>query len=84
MQVFESFTYHRQFASEDGWSVTLELSAVVSGRELKGVDLIRFDDEGRIAEFEVMVRPMIGLRALGEEMGRRVGATLPAVKAQGT
>jgi len=45
--------------------------------------LIRFDDEGRIAEFEVMVRPMSGLQALGEEMGRRVGTTLPAFKVQG-
>jgi hypothetical protein len=84
MQVFTSFTYHRQFASEDGCSVALEFSAVVNGRELEGVDLIRFDDEGRIAEFEVMVRPMSGLQALGEEMGRRVGATLPAFKAQGS
>jgi len=82
MQVFENFEYHREFASGDGLSATLEFSALANGRELKGVDLIRFDEEGRIVDFEVMVRPMSGLQALGEEMGRRVGAALPAFKGQ--
>ena len=43
-------------------------------RELKGIDLIRFDETGRIIEFEVMVRPMSGLQALGDEMKRRLAA----------
>ena len=30
--------------------------------------------------FRSPVRPMSGLSALGKEMGRRVGATLPALK----
>jgi hypothetical protein len=60
--------------------VVLEFSAKVNGRELKGIDMIRFDEQGRIVEFEVMVRPMSGLQALGEEMGRRVGAYLATAK----
>lgn len=78
IEVFEDFTYHRQFATADGSSVTLEFSARVGDRRLKGVDLIRFNADGQIVEFEVMVRPMSGLQALGDEMGRRVGAKLSA------
>lgn len=76
MGVFEDFTYHREFASADGLSVVLEFSARVGDRELKGIDMIRFDSEGRIAEFEVMIRPLSGLQALAGEMGARIGAVL--------
>lgn len=82
--VFENFTYHRDLASDDGLSVVLEFSAEVGGRQLKGIDLVRFDEQGLIRDFEVMVRPMSGLQALGEEMARRVGDKLPAPQAAGS
>lgn len=82
IQVFEDFVYHRQFASEDGLNAVLEFRARVGDRQLKGIDMIRFDEQGRILDFEVMVRPFSGLQALGEEMGRRLGHLLPAYKAQ--
>lgn len=81
VQVFENFTYHRQIASDDGLDVVLEFSASVGGKNLKGIDFIRFDEQGLIREFEVMVRPMSGLQALGTEMGKRLGDKLPAFKA---
>ncbi len=80
-KVFEDFTYHREMASADGLSVTLEFSASVNGKSLKGVDLIQFDADGKITEFEVMVRPMSGLQALGDEMGQRLAPYLAAYKA---
>lgn len=80
IQVFEDFTYHRQLASADGLSVVLEFSANVKGKQLKGIDLIRFDEQGKIVDFEVMVRPMSGLQVLGEEMGRRLAPYLAANK----
>ena len=76
LQVFEGFTYHRELASADGLSVVLEFSARVKDRELKGIDMIRFDEAGEIVEFEVMVRPMSALQVLGEEMGRRLAPFL--------
>ncbi len=82
VQVFENFTYHRSFAGSDGLSVVLEFSATVDGKQLKGVDIIQFNEAGQIIAFEVMVRPMSGLQALGAEMGRRLGAALPAFKAK--
>ncbi|MGE8143577.1 nuclear transport factor 2 family protein [Pseudomonas frederiksbergensis] len=79
--VFENFEYHRELATADGLNVVLEFSANVGGKELKGIDMIRFDEQGKIVEFEVMVRPLSGLQALGAEMGQRLGAYLAASKA---
>jgi 2,4-dienoyl-CoA reductase (NADPH2) len=78
--VFQNFRYHRELFSSDGLNAVLEFSAEVGGKQLKGIDLIAFDAQGRIAEFEVMVRPMSGLAALGEAMGARIGAVLPGYK----
>lgn len=80
IQVFENFTYHRQLASDDGLNFVLEFSADIGDKKLRGVDLIRFDEQGQIVEFEVMVRPMSGLQALGAEMGKRLADKLPAFK----
>jgi hypothetical protein len=72
IQVFRGFRYHRQFVAGD--SVALEFSAYVGELSLKGIDLIRLDADGRIVEFEVMIRPANALLALGEEMGKRLAA----------
>ncbi|MBT0623428.1 nuclear transport factor 2 family protein [Pseudomonas fluorescens] len=78
--VFEDFKYHRELATADGLSVVLEFSARVGDKQLKGIDLIRFNESGQIVEFEVMVRPLSGLQALGEEMGRRLAPYLANAK----
>jgi hypothetical protein len=78
MKVFEDFRYVEQFESGD--SAALIFHASVGGRELDGLDLLRFDEEGLVAELMVMVRPMSGLNALAEAMGRefeRLGLTPP-------
>ena len=77
IQVFENFTYHREFFTEDEQSVVLEFSAVVSEKQLKGIDMIRFNEQGQIAEFEVMIRSLSGLQALGAQMGQRMAAFMP-------
>lgn len=81
INVFEDFTYHRELATGDGLSVVLEFSARVGDKQLKGIDLIRFNPQGQIIEFEVMIRPLSGLQALGEEMGRRLAPYLAKAKA---
>ncbi|HYD63365.1 MAG TPA: nuclear transport factor 2 family protein [Noviherbaspirillum sp.] len=80
LTIFKEFTYHRQFGSSDGMSVVLEFSAMVEDKKLKGIDMIRFDEQGRIVEFEVMIRPLNSLQALGAEMGARLGQHLPSFK----
>ena len=78
IQVFENFTYHREFFTEDQQSVVLEFSAVVSEKQLKGIDMIRFNEQGQIVDFEVMIRSLSGLQALAAQMGERIKLFQPA------
>lgn len=68
ISVFEDFAYHREFATADGRHLVLEFSARIGDLELKGIDMIAFDDDGLITHFEVMIRPMKSLAALAERM----------------
>ena len=77
MRVFQNFEYHRELF-DAGNSICLEFSATVGDKELKGIDLVKFDEAGKIVAFEVMVRPLTGVMALGEAMKATVG---PAIKA---
>jgi SnoaL-like protein len=72
VEVFEDFHYVDQV--ETGDTAVLVFEARVGDRELNGVDVLRFGEDGRIAEMMVMIRPLSGLNALGEEMGRRLAA----------
>ncbi len=72
IEIFEDFTYHRELFSEDGRSAFLEFTTNIGDKSLKGLDLITFDENGKITEFEVLIRPMSGLTALAEQMGKRM------------
>ncbi|MGH2960879.1 MAG: nuclear transport factor 2 family protein [Solirubrobacterales bacterium] len=65
-RVFEDFEYVRRFESED--EAALIFKARVGDREVDGLDLVRFDDEGMVSELTVMVRPMSGVHALAAAM----------------
>lgn len=69
IEVLKDFKYHREFIDGNNWA--LEFSANVGDKSVKGVDLIEFDDNGQIINFEVLIRPLSGLIALGEDMNRR-------------
>jgi len=75
-QVFEQFTYQRKWLDGDNWA--LEFHAHALGMELKGIDLMTWNTENQLINFEVMVRPMNALSALGEEMRSRITAQLEA------
>lgn len=66
IEVFENFTYHRQLS--DGSNLFLEFSANIGTLDLKGIDLIGLNAEGKIQTFEVMVRPGNALQALAMAM----------------
>jgi hypothetical protein len=76
LSVFSDFTYHRSFATGGGRDVVLEFRARVGDRDVHGIDMIAFDEDGLVVTFEVMVRPMSGLQALGTAMAERVGKQL--------
>jgi ketosteroid isomerase-like protein len=71
-QVFEDFRYTDQV--ETGDAAVLVFEARVGDRELNGVDVLRFDADGRVAEMMVMVRPMSGVHALAEAMQAKLEA----------
>jgi hypothetical protein len=70
VRVFEDFRYTDQV--ETGDVATLCFSARVGDREVEGIDLLRFDAEGRVREMAVYVRPMSGVNALAEAMKRQL------------
>jgi len=71
-QVFEDFRYVDQFEREDG--AALFFKARVGDRELDGLDLLAYDDEGFVKELTVMVRPLSGITALAEAMQKQLSA----------
>jgi hypothetical protein len=70
VQVFEDFRYTDQ--TETAGTATLAFSARVGDRELDGIDLLRFDDDGLIREMAVYVRPMSGVNALAAAMAEKL------------
>lgn len=72
VQVFEDFRYAEHV--ENGDVAVLQFKARVGDREVDGVDILKFADDGRIREMMVMVRPMSGVHALAEAMRERLEA----------
>jgi ketosteroid isomerase-like protein len=69
LRVFEDFTYIREIADSDGRDHAFVFTATVAGKQLQGCDFLHFDDDGKIDEFTVMVRPLSAAQALSEAMG---------------
>ncbi len=72
IQVLDRFEYIAQTETDD--VAVLMFEARVGDREVQGVDILRYDGDGLIAEMTVMIRPMSGLEALGVEMRHRMEA----------
>jgi SnoaL-like domain len=70
--VFEDFRYTDELAGDGVHGLVFE--ARIGDRQLQGLDLIRPDADGRIAELTLMVRPASGLMALAERMGPALAA----------
>ncbi len=47
----------------------LEFIAEVDGIEINGVDIIQWDEAGRICDFKVMIRPLKAINLLHQKMG---------------
>ena len=72
VRIFEDFRYVDQV--ETGDVAVLVFEARVGDRQLDGVDILRFDGDGRVSEMMVMVRPMSGMHALAEAMQEKLAA----------
>ena len=71
-QVFEDFRYTDELQTGDGHALIFR--AKVGDREVEGLDLLRFDEQGLICDFTVMVRPLSGLIPFAQEMGERAAS----------
>ncbi len=71
-EVFQNFRYVREIVNDSHWA--LEFEATVGDFSLRGVDFIELDADGKIIDFEVMIRPANALQTLGAEMTRRLAA----------
>ena len=64
------FQYHREFTSERG--AVLEFESVVEGTRINGVDMIEWDEAGKIKDFKVMVRPLKAFQKLHQAMAQKL------------
>ncbi len=74
LRTFEDFRYLGELEGTAETSATgdeapseiLIFRAGVHGKQIHGIDLLQFDEAGRIKEFTVMVRPQSAVHALSE------------------
>jgi hypothetical protein len=70
IDIFQDFEYQREWI--DGDNLALEFSARVDDKKVKGIDLIRWNDQGKIVHFEVMLRPINGLQLMLDKMTKNL------------
>lgn len=71
LEVLQDFRYTDQLDSDDG-TRGLIFRARIGDRDIEGLDLLRFDDSGRICDITVMARPRSAIEALRLEVGSRL------------
>jgi hypothetical protein len=57
-------------------SVVVEFKSEIEGITINGIDMISFDETGRITHFKVMVRPLKAMNLLHRKMGEMLAAFL--------
>lgn len=68
----DSFHYVRELV--DGDEMMLEFVTELDGVTVNGVDIIRFNEDGKISDFKVMVRPLKAINKVWEMMGNQLAA----------
>jgi len=52
----------------DGNQAVLEFETTIDGKYVNGVDIVTFNDEGKISEFKVMIRPLQAVNIIHMQM----------------
>lgn len=63
----ESFRYVREVVGDT--DAVLEFETEIDGIIVNGVDMIRWNSDGKITEFKVMVRPLKAINLIHQKMG---------------
>lgn len=66
------FRYEREII--DGDQAMLEFATTLDGIHINGVDIIRWNNDGKIIDFKVMVRPLKAINKVWEKMGEMLAA----------
>jgi hypothetical protein len=69
------FRYTKKVLAGD--TAVLEFETTVEGKYVNGVDIIRCDDEGKIVEFRVMIRPLQAVNAVHRQMAAMLETMQP-------
>jgi SnoaL-like domain len=64
--VTPEFTYVRELADDS--NAILEFTTEIDGIFVNGVDMISWNEEGKIIDFKVMVRPLKAINLIHEKM----------------
>ena len=59
---------------KDCLDIVLEFMTELDGITVNGVDIIRFDDEGKIVDFKVMIRPLKAIQKIHGQMAQMLDA----------
>jgi hypothetical protein len=71
----QSFRYRNTWRSES--SAVLEFEAELDGIAVNGVDIIAWNQDGRIASFKVMIRPLQAVNIVHKKMGELLARARP-------
>ena len=63
----ESFKYTKEIVNEN--NACLEFELELDGIKINGVDLISWNEENKINEFKVLIRPLKGVQLIHQLMG---------------
>lgn len=61
-----TFNYDREFSADH--AAVLEFSLNINGIDINGIDMISWNEEGKITEFKVMIRPYKALNMINDQM----------------
>lgn len=61
-----SFHYTKEIAS--GHHAVLEFETTMDGKHVNGIDMLTCDDDGKIVEFKVLIRPLQAVNAVHQSM----------------
>lgn len=67
-----SFRYVREVVGD--LDAVLEFEVEIDGVQVNGVDMLRWNEDGQVVEFKVMVRPLKAMQLIHEQMGRMLRA----------
>lgn len=73
-QVFTDFRYTDELEMDGAHALIFRAGVVGTDREIEGIDLLRVDEQGLIADFTVMLRPLSALVPFAQAMGERAQA----------